>query len=161
MTTEPKNRFELQAMTIDELVSLAKVKLSRKLPFKENLVNYLVEVLGVSEEKALFEALCGDYGLKPTDWNRPFVQGRTTLRITGFNPGKPKNKFNLTSDAGKKSFEAKWLRVFTKDGDLTNPIPWGKPEVQESDPEPENNREPGDDSESENNQGTPDPVEEN
>ena len=102
MPEEPKNRYELQAMNIDELVALAKSKLSRKLPFKENLVDYLVEVLGVSEEKALFESLCGNYGLKPTDWNRPFVQGRTTLRITGFNPGKPKNKFNLTSQTGKK-----------------------------------------------------------
>lgn len=99
---EPQNRFDLQQMTIDELVALAKLKLSRKLPFKENLVNYLVEVLGVSEEKALFEALCGQYGLKPTDWNRPFTQGRSTLRITGFNPGKPKNKFNLTNEKGTR-----------------------------------------------------------
>ena len=100
--SDPKNRYELQAMTIDELVSLAKLKLSRKLPFKENLVDYLVEVLGVSEEKALFEALCGNYGLKPTDWNRPFKQGRSTLRITGFDPGKPKNKFNLENEKGKR-----------------------------------------------------------
>ena len=100
--TDPKNRFELQAMSIDELIELAKSKASRKMPFKAILVDYLVEVLGVSEERALFEALCGDYGLKPTDWNRPFKQGRTTLRITGFNPGKPKNKFNLTDQKGKK-----------------------------------------------------------
>lgn len=100
--TEPKNRYDLLLMTIDELVTLARQKKSWKLPFKENLVDYLVEVLGVSEEKALFESLCGNYGLKPTDWNRPFVQGRTTLRITGFVPHKPKNKFKLTSDTGKK-----------------------------------------------------------
>jgi len=37
------------------------------MPFKENLVDYLVEVLGIGEEKALFESLCGNYGLKPSD----------------------------------------------------------------------------------------------
>jgi len=100
--TEPKNRYELQTLTIEELVALAVRKKSRKLPFKANLVDYLVDVLGVSEEKALFEALCGNYGLKPTDWNRPFKQGRSILRITGFDPNKPKNKFNLTNEKGKK-----------------------------------------------------------
>lgn len=100
--TDPKNRFDLEQLTIDELVALAKQKLSRKIPFKANLVDYLVNVLGLSEEKALFEALCGTYGLKPTDWDRPFVVRRSTLRINGFNPGKPKNKFNLINQDGKE-----------------------------------------------------------
>ena len=100
--SDPKNRLELQEMTIDELITLAKQKRSRNLPFKKSLVDYLVEVLNVSEEKALFESLCENYGLKSSDWNKPFVQGRTTLRITGFNPDKPKNKFNLTNQDGKQ-----------------------------------------------------------
>lgn len=102
MIEEPKNRYELQALNIDELVSMAKLKLSRKFPFKENLVKYLVEVLDLSEEKALFEAMCGTYGLKPTDWDRPFQVRRSTLRINGFNPGKPKNKFNIINQDGKQ-----------------------------------------------------------
>jgi len=102
--TNPKNRYELQQLNIDELVAIAKSKKSRKMPFKAILVDYLVEVLEISEEKALFEALCGQYGLKPTDWNRPFKVRRTTLRITGFNPNKPKNKFNLTNEKGEQKF---------------------------------------------------------
>lgn len=100
----PKAEFELNAMTVDQLVEVAKQKSSRLRgnPFKETLIKHLVEVLGISEDKALFENLCGNYGLKPEDWNRPFVQGRTTLRITGFDPGKPKNKFKLTDQNGKK-----------------------------------------------------------
>lgn len=98
----PANRYDLQQMTIDELIDLAKQKLSRKTPFKTNLVEYLIEVLDLSEEKALFEALCGNYGLKPSDWNRPFTVRRTTLRITGFDPNKPKNKFDLTDQKGGK-----------------------------------------------------------
>lgn len=100
----PKAEFELHDMTVDQLVEVAKQKSSRLRgnPFKETLIKHLVEVLGISEDKALFENLCGNYGLKPEDWNRPFVQGRTTLRITGFDPGKPKNKFKLTDQNGKK-----------------------------------------------------------
>lgn len=104
----PKAEFELNAMTVDQLVEVAKREMFQDIAgrrgnsFKETLIKHLVEVLGISEDKALFENMCGMYGLKPDDWNRPFVQGRTTLRITGFNPGKPKNKFKLTDQNGKK-----------------------------------------------------------
>jgi len=102
---DPKSEFDLHAMTTDQLVEVAKQKSSLILhenPFRDLMIKHLVEVLGVSESKALFENMCGMYGLKPEDWNRPFVQGRSTLRITGFVPEKPKNKFKLTDENGKK-----------------------------------------------------------
>lgn len=91
-------RYDLQQMSIDELVELAKKNPAK---IKKHLVEYMVKTLDVGEEKALFEALCGNYGLKPSDWGKPFKQGRTTLKITGFRPNKPKNKFGLTDQNGK------------------------------------------------------------
>lgn len=98
----PKSEFDLRVMTLDQLFDLAKEKTSLKKPFKASLVTYLIDLLGLSPEKALFENLCDMYGLKPSDWEKEFKDRNTTLRITGFDPGKPKNKFNLTDQNGKK-----------------------------------------------------------
>ena len=94
-------RFDLQNMTVQDLVNLANARQDTAVALKANLVEFMVKTLDVGEEKVLFESLCGDYGLKPEDWGKPFIQGRTTLRITGFKPHKPKNKFNLTNQNGK------------------------------------------------------------
>lgn len=83
------------------------------------------------------------------DWDKNGLKGTGTERYWQNN----KAGWDAASEAGKKSFEAKWLRVFTKDGVLTKPIPWM--DAQEPDPEPENTREPGDDSGTENNQEGP------
>ena len=98
---QPTSRYDLQQLTIPELVKLAEQKRSIKTPFKKALVEYLVEVLDLSEEKMLFEAMCGNYGLKKSHWNKPFTVRRKIFRITGFNPQKPKNVLKITDQNGK------------------------------------------------------------
>ena len=62
-----------------------------------------------------------------------------------------KDKWETASEKGKEAFKEKWLRVFTKDGNLTVTFPWIKKEESKPDPEPDPpTREPGDDTELEN-----------
>ena len=110
----PKSRYDLQKMTIDELVELAN-KHSSLNKFKENLVDYLVEVFDLSEAKMLFESLCGNYGLKKSDWGKPFRIRTKIFRITGFNPHKPKNCLNIT-DQNNKTFicSERYVKTYLK-----------------------------------------------
>jgi len=43
-----------------------------------------------SQEKVLFEALAGSFGLEPSDYGRSFRTGGETYRITAINPNRPK-----------------------------------------------------------------------
>lgn len=63
-----------------------------------------------------------------------------------------KDQWETASKEGKEAFKEKWLRVFTKKGNLTVTFPWIKKEEPKLDPEPDPpTREPGDDTELENN----------
>jgi len=86
-----------------------------------------------------------------TDWSASGLKAKGTQGYWD----QYKDRWDSASVDSKKSFEAKWLRVFTKDGELTVSLPWmttGEPESDIESDQTQPEREPGDDSEFENNE---------
>ena len=56
-------------------------------------------------EKALFEVMAENYGLKPSDFGRTFSTGGETFRITAINPKRPKYPISVQRLPDKRGFK--------------------------------------------------------